>query len=73
MDVSKKNPSQRGLLGSEGEGMTIVFSVGKYLPVDKAKYHRTLARLEVKVKVKQSRYWPGVAQRVPGSSCSQIS
>jgi hypothetical protein len=26
----------------------------------------------VKVKVKQSRYRPGVAQRVPGSSVSQI-
>jgi len=28
---------------------------------------------EVKAKVKQSRYRPGVAQRVPGSQGSQIS
>jgi len=30
-------------------------------------------RSEVKVKVKQSRYRPGVAQRVFGSKCTQIS
>jgi hypothetical protein len=46
--------------------------------------HLTLARIillvqfiklckKVKVKVKQSRYWPGVAQRVPGSYGSQIT
>jgi hypothetical protein len=29
--------------------------------------------VKVKVKVKQSRYRPGVAQRVPGSEGSQIT
>ena len=29
--------------------------------------------VKVKVKVKQSCYWPGVAQRVPGSYGSQIT
>jgi hypothetical protein len=32
-----------------------------------------LLNKKVKVKVKQSRYRPGVAQRVPGSYDSQIS
>jgi hypothetical protein len=32
-----------------------------------------LDNIKVKVKVKQFRYRPGVAQRVPGSSGSQIT
>jgi hypothetical protein len=36
-------------------------------------FNDSQVKVKVKVKVKQSRYRPGVAQRVPGSSGSQIS
>ena len=42
----RKNPSRRGLHGSEDESMRILCNIGKYLAVDKAKYHRGLARLD---------------------------
>jgi len=42
-----------------------------HLPVSVA--FATIIRVPDKVKVKQSRYRPGVAQRVPGSYGSQIT
>jgi len=47
--------------------------IGLSFPVNSQIYVQFLCYVKVKVKVKQSRYRPGVAQRVPGSSGSQIS
>jgi hypothetical protein len=37
------------------------------------KFLRKVEKNQIKVKIKQSRKWPGVAQRVPGGLGSQIS
>jgi len=50
-----------GLLGCD----TVPF--GRYIRAFSEEHTGYTLRVEVKVKVKQSRYRPGVAQRVPGS------